>query len=334
MVIANPPYVVMPSNNPYSTYKTFSSLELYAYFFEKGITLLTKNGVISYITASLYLKGMKFVNLRTFIETHTKPICLKLVGDDVFENVKMPTAVFIAVNDANVNKEWSFSDFNEEFKLLSKITDNTVFVKDISTIMRGMEIGKDMVFENGDIPFITGSNIQKYHIRTIGYITELTLKAFGKNPYYFSGERILIRETGSKLTSIYIDFELNSNRSLYSIKLKDSSFDYKFILACLNSKVLQFYYQTKFKSETNLFPKIRIGQVKELPIPNADKNIQQQISGLIDEILSSKKSDTNTSELEVQIDILVFKLYNLTYDEVKVIDPEFQLSEAEYDAFK
>jgi len=319
-VIANPPYVVMPSNNPYSAYKTFSSLELYAYFFEKGITLLTKNGVISYITASLYLKGMKFVNLRTFIETHTKPISLKLVGDDVFENVKMPTAVFIAVNDANVNEEWSFSDFNEEFKILSKITDNTVFIKDISTIMRGMEIGKDMVFENGDIPFITGSNIQKYHIKTIGYITELTLKAFGKNPYYFSGERVLIRETGSELTSIYIDFELNSNRSLYSIKLKDSSFDYKFILACLNSKVLQFYYQTKFKSETNLFPKIRIGQVKELPIPKADKNKQQQISELIDEILFSKKSDTNTSELEAQIDQLVYELYGLTQEEIDIIE--------------
>jgi hypothetical protein len=334
VVIANPPYVVMPSNNPYWTYKTFSSLELYAYFFEKGITLLTKDGVISYITASLYLKGMKFVNLRTFIETYTKPISLKLVGDDVFENVKMPTAIFIAVNDANENEEWSFSDFNEEFKLLSKITEDTILIKDVSTIMRGMEIGKDMAFENGDIPFITGSNIQKYHIKTISYITELTLKSFGKNPYYFSGERILIRETGSKLTSIYVDFELNSNRSLYSIKLKDSSFDYKFILACLNSRVLQFYYQTRFKSETNLFPKIRIGQVKELPIPNADKNKQQQVSELVDEILSSKKMDTNTSGIEAQIDILVYKLYNLTYDEVKVIDPEFQLSEVEYDSIK
>jgi hypothetical protein len=246
----------------------------------------------------------------------------------------MPTAIFIAVNDANENEEWSFSDFNEEFKLLSKITEDTILIKDVSTIMRGMEIGKDMAFENGDIPFITGSNIQKYHIKTISYITELTLKSFGKNPYYFSGERILIRETGSKLTSIYVDFELNSNRSLYSIKLKDSSFDYKFILACLNSRVLQFYYQTRFKSETNLFPKIRIGQVKELPIPNADKNKQQQVSELVDEILSSKKMDTNTSGIEAQIDILVYKLYNLTYDEVKVIDPEFQLSEVEYDSIK
>ncbi len=32
------------------------------------------------------------------------------------------------------------------------------------------------------------------------------------------------------------------------------------------------------------------------------------------------------------IDNLVYKLYQLTYDEVKVIDPEFELTEQEYTA--
>ena len=35
---------------------------------------------------------------------------------------------------------------------------------------------------------------------------------------------------------------------------------------------------------------------------------------------------------EQQIDNLVYKLYELTYDEVKVIDPEFTLTESEYNA--
>ena len=34
------------------------------------------------------------------------------------------------------------------------------------------------------------------------------------------------------------------------------------------------------------------------------------------------------------IDNLVYKLYQLTYDEVKVIDPEFELTEQEYTAIK
>ena len=54
----------------------------------------------------------------------------------------------------------------------------------------------------------------------------------------------------------------------------------------------------------------------------------------VDAILTSKKSDpkADTSALENQIDQMVYKLYKLTYDEVKVIDPEFSLSPEEYEA--
>ncbi len=42
----------------------------------------------------------------------------------------------------------------------------------------------------------------------------------------------------------------------------------------------------------------------------------------------------DTCELEKAIDHLVCKLYQLTYDEVKIIDPEFELTEQEYIAIK
>jgi beta-mannanase len=35
-----------------------------------------------------------------------------------------------------------------------------------------------------------------------------------------------------------------------------------------------------------------------------------------------------------QIDVLVYKLYELTYDEVKIIDKDFWLSEEEYGRVK
>ena len=38
--------------------------------------------------------------------------------------------------------------------------------------------------------------------------------------------------------------------------------------------------------------------------------------------------------LEQQIDNLVYKLYELTYQEVKIIDPEFKLTESEYEEIK
>lgn len=49
-------------------------------------------------------------------------------------------------------------------------------------------------------------------------------------------------------------------------------------------------------------------------------------------ILSAKLSDptVNTSEQERAIDLMVYKLYGLTYDEVKVVDPETTITEEEY----
>ncbi|QII09492.1 hypothetical protein KsCSTR_01130 [Candidatus Kuenenia stuttgartiensis] len=47
-----------------------------------------------------------------------------------------------------------------------------------------------------------------------------------------------------------------------------------------------------------------------------------------------KDPQADTLALEKQIDIMVYKLYGLTYEEVKIIEPEFTTSEAKYEAFE
>ena len=198
----------------------------------------------------------------------------------------------------------------------------------ISNIQRGFEIGRNLVKttkDMGDLPFITGSNVNKYVHTSVSYISRETYMAYAKEDYYYTGERLLIRGTGSSLTvAIYENDKLYSNRSLYSIKIKDSRYEVKYVLACLNSKACQYYYSSKFKSETELFPKIRIKQARTLPIPAATPEKQQTIINLVNGILDIKKTDftADTQKIENNIDLLVYQLYGLTYDEVLVIDPE------------
>ncbi len=42
----------------------------------------------------------------------------------------------------------------------------------------------------------------------------------------------------------------------------------------------------------------------------------------------------DTSALEKEIDLLVYKLYGLTYEEVKIVEPAFALSEEEYNGYE
>ena len=55
---------------------------------------------------------------------------------------------------------------------------------------------------------------------------------------------------------------------------------------------------------------------------------------LVDQILKLKKSNKDTTDLERRIDMIVYKFYDLTYSEAKIVDPEFWLSEEEYNNYK
>ena len=334
IVIANPPYVVVPKSSMYTgLFQTKDCLEMYAFFYEKAIQLLVHNGVISFITASLFIKGLKFDSLRTFLERRTQLGHLKVVGDNVFENVLMPTAVLVSIKQKG---NWSFANMTPGGQILSKMDHSGVALDLISNIQRGFEIGRNLVKKNqgtGDYPFITGSNVNRYVHTSLSYISKETYTAFAKEDYYYTGERLLIRETGSSLTVVYEKNKLYSNRSLYSIKIKNPFYAVKYVLACLNSKACQYYYSSKFKSDTELFPKIRIKQARTLPIPAANSEEQQNIINLVNRILDMKKtdSDADTQMLENNIDFHIFHLYCLTYDEVLIIDPEIPISRDEYE---
>ncbi len=70
--------------------------------------------------------------------------------------------------------------------------------------------------------------------------------------------------------------------------------------------------------------------LRKIPIKITDSNIRKHIISFIDKILIPDISDNIYLCLERQIDELVFKLYDLTYEEVLVVCPDFWLSEEEY----
>lgn len=52
------------------------------------------------------------------------------------------------------------------------------------------------------------------------------------------------------------------------------------------------------------------------------------------EIMKQERVQADTSSLENKIDFLVYHLYDLTYDEVLVVDPNPPFSREEYDAYQ
>ena len=68
-----------------------------------------------------------------------------------------------------------------------------------------------------------------------------------------------------------------------------------------------------------------IPYLKQLPIPkinSKNKKITDRIIRLVDRIIKSKEKNfnANTSKLEIEINNLVYELYDLSKSEVKIIE--------------
>ena len=86
----------------------------------------------------------------------------------------------------------------------------------------------------------------------------------------------------------------------------------------MNSKLAAELLKSIRGEDFHIYPE----HVRNLPIAKPTFGVDLKISALCDEILAMKKSDSeaDTSALEAEIDQLVYKLYNLTPEEIAVVE--------------
>ena len=149
--------------------------------------------------------------------------------------------------------------------------------------------------------------------------------SFLKDADLIAGETIAIDGTKSRAH--------NSKKANFNQKKIDKH------LAYIEEKTQQYLdelAQNDEKENSVTITKIqeKIERLKNLPIILP---FEKQIHDVIEKIVISiiqRKADSDDNDdivcLEQQIDNLVYRLYDLTYDEVKVVDPEFGLTEEEY----
>jgi len=314
VVIGNPPYVQINENKDYyeKNFSTNKCGDLYALFYERGIEVLKEKGLFSYITPSLFIKGVRYDSLRNFLLNNTSIIEIDDKGDGVFQDVQMPTAIVVVSKRVVVNQSWD--RYIPGGELVSKIEKGSSNLSNFSKIKRGLEIGKDKVFEfsNEKVKIITGEDVRRYSIKKYQSIEKNIYEEYKKEDEYFNGERLIVRETGNRITALYINENVQQNRSLYSILLDVSN--YKFILGIINSSLMQFYYKSKFAAKTDVFPKIRIAQVKELPIKLSENSfISEYVDKLINSnniFLNKETSFTKYLKSQISIEKLTKKLQN------------------------
>lgn len=159
------------------------------------------------------------------------------------------------------------------------------------------------------------------------------------NSKYFENNKLVVRRTGDFiLANVDNDNYYFSNNVFVCIpKFTDISLLY--FLGILNSKFLTWYYRTIQPRKGKLFAELKINVLNSFPMPNInlddkqDKEMHDKMVALVDSIIALNKKlaveknpnavtmvSRQINAIDKQIDALVYKLYNLSEDEIKIIE--------------
>ena len=124
VVVGNPPYVDIKSLNPIEVkyyFKRFLTTEnrvnLYSIFIEKGIEILSKNGILSFINPNSMLVNDSYTKLRNLI--FSKITHIVKLPDNIFEEAKVETIIFEIKNSENKINLVNVIKYNKNEKITS-----------------------------------------------------------------------------------------------------------------------------------------------------------------------------------------------------------------------
>ena len=124
IVVGNPPYVDIKSLNPVEVkyyFKRFLTTEnrvnLYSIFIEKGIEILSKNGILSFINPNSMLVNDSYAKLRDLI--FSKITHIVKLPDNIFEEAKVETIIFEIKNSENKINVVNVIKYNKSEKIVS-----------------------------------------------------------------------------------------------------------------------------------------------------------------------------------------------------------------------
>ena len=119
--------------------------------------------------------------------------------------------------------------------------------------------------------------------------------------------------------------------------LNSENYNLKYVLSIFNSKLMNWVFKcTSTNSNVNCY------EVELMPFKN-DSNMSPYLISMVDKILAitqtedylqNQEKQNAVKEYEKKIDIMVYKLYDLTYDEVLTIDKDFTLTEQKYNDYQ
>ena len=335
-------------------------VNLFTLFIEKSHSILKLHGNFSFIIPNTFLRVTSYHEPRKFFIENFNVFEIGDFGGNVFDEA-ITTAIVLmaskgpAKENSSIRITQQFEEINnisqkkiKEYKyviatnnnkekelILDKLKRNSkplgIFCKELIfgiVITKNKESIVSSTHHEGWKPFIEGRDIGAYYIDPIHSFLEYDPQKIHRartKAVFESPEKLLFQRItgGSKpLKVAYDNNQYYNKESINNLILKDDSpYNIKYILAILNSKLINWFYTSLFTNESKLTVNLSKEYLSQIPIIKISIEEQVPFIELANKVLLLKKknSKADTTEFENEIDALVYKLYDLTEEEIEII---------------
>ena len=266
------------------------------------------------------------------------------ISDIVFE-VKNISSVKQSAFANNNRTDFNLLISDNDSEVLNKILKNSIPLGDFCGAYFGIQTFDRTKYvsetkkNNHYEPVIDGGNIEPFNLKPskefVHYIP--TAIKSGGSEIIYRQDRICIRQIGATPVATFVPANIFTLNTIYNVYLKEKSLaDLKFLLGIITSNAIKFFWKKNNSDEKKTFPKIKKEAILSIPVPTINKqnkNLHDEIEKLSNQLLqlnAEKQLQTLQSKIdqlqsridfcEQRINEIVYELYGLTTDEIKVIE--------------
>ena len=364
IVIGNPPYVRRTNLDlkykEIYEYKYFSACkqyDLYILFIERGLSIISNKGFLCYINPLRFFNSDSGLKIRQLIAQQygikkivdvsqidvfknamTYPCILQLLGkelvSEVFDFIRVDSKEKI-IDIESINKlvvslllirndeKYRFLIGNEEMSnIINKIEMRSQPLSTKFDVARGLP-NKKVNFDSQKYPALKSINVKKYRIE--GSLLKIDTAYIDE----FVDKMIVMPCTVLYLQAMIKEKEIICLDRIYYLKPLQCMQNMNGFLGVINSSIINYWFEYNYwttKVSGGYFD-LNGNQILSILYP-LDKSLLDSISLLVDKILYC----TNEKDILIkEIDKLLYQYYELTYDEILVVDPETEISREEYE---
>ena len=129
------------------------------------------------------------------------------------------------------------------------------------------------------------------------------------------------QDIGTEICATIDKDKLLCNDTINLIYQVDKNYSFEYILGLLNSKAIRFWHKKVFPEGLH----IKKYQLMAIPIADVSCDVQELIVKLVSKILANRKQNpqSDITEIEKQINEIIYRIYDLTDAEIKTIEQCF-----------